>query len=144
MSAFSKIPLALLFLAAPALAQSDVELTIETHRMSLMMEQADAALHILSPAWPISQPADDGDGDAYAQLLYATNRFNRTIAQACRAKLADPKFCAAPYDPPWLKTKPADLHAAVEDASTHITPFWTDVCARAKPKTADASLCVME
>jgi hypothetical protein len=139
--------LALVLSAAPALAQSDTELQIDARRLGVMVDQSDAALHLLSSTWPLGQSVTDENGDAFTVLIAAVRRYDAMMAQACRAKLVGPELCAAPYDPPWLKGKPPApdaARAAVDEASARITPFWSAVCARAKKASGDASLCAME
>jgi hypothetical protein len=125
---------ALLFLAVPALAQDS---EIDARRLGVMVDESEAALHALSPAWAVEQAGDD-DADVAATV----RRFARMAARACQAKLMGPQFCATPYDPPWLATTPADPRAALDDAAAHIGAFWSEVCARAKP--ASPNVCVME
>ncbi|MGH6873234.1 MAG: hypothetical protein ACREHE_17190 [Rhizomicrobium sp.] len=144
MSVRAGLILATLLAAAPALAQSDTELTIDARRLGVMVDQSEAALHVLDPASPMAQPVEGPEGDAYSELVSATRRFGVMLARACREKLADARFCGAPYAPSWLKTRPADLRAAIDGAGDRITPFWTDVCTRAKSRTPDTSLCAIE
>lgn len=137
---------AMLFLTVPALAQDYDDYQLEARRFDIMVDQSETALHVIASGWRAAPPADygDGDDDAYGMLLRATHRFNTTVERACRANLADAKFCGAPYAPPWLKNKPADLRGAFDDAAGRIIPFWEEVCTRARAKTPDASPCVME
>ncbi|HEX3672977.1 MAG TPA: hypothetical protein VHU87_01770 [Rhizomicrobium sp.] len=147
MSRAAPFLLALVLSAAPALGQSDTELQIEARRLGAMVDQSDAALHLLSSTWPLGQSVGDENGDAFAVLIAAVRRYDAMMLQACRAKLVGPELCAAPYDPPWLKAKPptpAAARAAVNEAGARITPFWSAVCTRAKKATGDTSLCAME
>lgn len=136
------LALAILIFVAPAFAQ-DGDPSIDAHRLGVMVDESNAALHAIAPEFPAAQPADDGD-DTYSALVSATQRFATMQAQACRAKLMGPAFCGAPYDPAWLTHKPADLRAAIDEASARIAAFWSDACARAKKATGNADFCAME
>jgi hypothetical protein len=144
LSRVTQFLLAGMLAAAPAMAQDDTDMQIEARRLGAMVEQSRAALHIIAPTWPVAQSVEEADIDAYGELVRATRRFDTMLAQACREKLADPKFCGPPYAPAWLKAKPRDLRAAIEDATGRITPFWANVCGRAKAKSGDTNLCAIE
>ena len=85
-----------------------------------MIDQSQAALHVLSPGWTMDQSDDSAD------LSAILARFTRMQAQACQAKLVGAEQCGAP--------------PAKEDAAERILTFWHTVCAEAKR----ADLCVME
>ncbi|HEY1631575.1 MAG TPA: hypothetical protein VGF56_09675 [Rhizomicrobium sp.] len=109
--------IAAMSVVAPAFAQDS---EIDLHRLDAMIDQSQAALHALSPAWAIDQNDDDAD------LSAVTARFVRMQAQACQAKLVGPEFCGAP--------------PVSNDAAERITAFWHQVCTLAKRP----DLCVME
>jgi hypothetical protein len=114
-----RLAFALLLFAMPAAAQ-DGDLSIDAHRLGVMVDESDAALHALSPAWTIDQNDDDADLGAIAA------RFARMQTQACQAKLVGAEVCGA---------APAKGNAAEQ-----ISAFWRHVCALAKRP----DLCVME
>jgi len=141
---FATLLLAAFLGAAPGLAQSDTELVIDARRLVVMVGQSQAALHYIDPAFPAEQYAEDVEGDAYSELTAAIHRFELTRARACHDNLVAPQFCGPPYNPSWLKARPADLRAALDDAGARITPFWSAACARARDKGANANLCAIE
>lgn len=139
----------LLALAWPAHAQADAStLQIDARRLGVMVDQSQAALHALAPrGWPDAADGDGDDGDAFAALAAAVARYDAMVARACRANLAAPRFCGAPYDPPWLASRPpgdAALRAEIDEAGDRISSFWSEVCARASQATGDADFCGVE
>jgi hypothetical protein len=135
----------LTLLSLPAFAQTDDgDPLIDARRLGVMIDQSEAALHAIAPTFPAVQSRDDGDGDAYAELVSAVRRYDATVAQACRARLVGPRFCGTPYDPSWLSTPPSDLRAAIDEAGDRITPFWNALCAQARKATGDQAFCSLE
>lgn len=137
--------------SAPADADA-ASLVIEAGRLVVMVDQSEEALALLAPALRV----EDGDAaprqDAYAfyELVAAVSRYNVVVDRACSAGLVAAKLCDGPYQPVWLKDASnvehgnQALRAMIDDASAHIEPFWTDICARGKRAAKDEAFCRIE
>jgi len=145
----------ILALSAPAFgAGADSQTaTIDAGRLGVMMDRSEDALKILVPTAHDSDVGPPAAQRAFAfqQLVSAVLRFNLIAGQACRTGIAAPKPCAgAPYLPAWLKDAPdsdhsdAQLAAMIAEASAHIEPFWSDICAKGQKISGDDTFCDLE
>ena len=127
------------------------EMMIEAGRLSVMLDQAEAAMKLR--AQPTEEPVETpAQQQIYAvhELRAAVLRYNVMQFDACRSGLISGDLCAQPYLPDWLKEPPDVIPppfvvvARVQDAMTHILPFWSAMCAKAVAQTHDDTFCAME
>lgn len=128
------------------------ELAIDAGRLVVMVDESEEALKLLAPSLKIedSGPGPVQMGSVFPRLVFAVGRYSVVVAGACRATRVDPRFCMGAFAPGWLKDPPdtdhddAALRSMIEDATSHVEPFWSDICARAKRASGDEGFCQLE
>jgi hypothetical protein len=142
--------------AAPADApSSDADpavLAIDAGRLGAMVDRTADALKFLAPSarddTTAQEPAQTGP--VFPELVYAVRRYNILVGEACSAGIVGMEFCANPYAPTWLGDAPdasygnAALRAMIDDATAHLEPFWSLVCAKATRASKDEAFCQLE
>jgi len=138
---------------ARAVDASDADtVAIDAGRLLVMVDQSADALKLLAPGVKDEDPGPEPaqSGPVFPELVYAVRRYNIVAGEACRAGIVDPKLCADPYQPAWLKDprgrvrSDAALRAMTDDTTAHLEPFWSDICARARRVTKDEAFCQLE
>ncbi|MGD0867079.1 MAG: hypothetical protein ABSA49_16145 [Rhizomicrobium sp.] len=125
---------------------------IDAGRLVVMVDQSADALKLLAPGVKDDDASRESmqSGPVFPELVYAVRRYNIVAGEACRAGVVDPRLCADPYRPAWLKDPPdadrsdAALRAMIDDTTAHLEPFRSDICARARRLTKDEAFCQLE
>ncbi|MGD0143237.1 MAG: hypothetical protein ABSC92_08770 [Rhizomicrobium sp.] len=126
-------------------------LAVDAGRLMVMVDQSEDALKMLAPTVKAEDTGPEPQGDhAFSELVSSVLRYNIIAHEACRARVVDPELCGESYRPVWLTEAPdaarsdAVLRAMIDDATAHLEPFWSDICAKAKHATKDEAFCQLE
>ena len=143
---------------APTPNSAEGELLLEADivigRMEVMLDQSIHGLQVLGAR----VRAEDSDmpslptADAPRDLRLRTlvQRHNVLSTKACGSGIWPAAGCAfTPFAPSWLQasgvTPPAQtIKAMADEAQAHVMILWDGVCAKAKAKSGDEHLCVIE
>jgi hypothetical protein len=137
---------------APDSDMDAAALSIDAGRLVVMVDQSADALNILVR---VDKNEDGGpesgqSAHAFADLVSAVLRYDVIAREACRAGVVSTKLCTGPYLPAWLKNASdtdrsnVALRSMIDDATSHLEPFWSDICSRAKQVTKDQAFCQLE
>jgi len=116
---------------AAAQTSSDDEATqlaIEAGRLNAMMDQVALLLGVANG----EEIAPSTHEDAFSELSDAVRSYNRLGPVACAQIVVPEGICPGSYAPGWLARPPItakDLRHDIDDAATHLEPFWRMVCA---------------
>ncbi|HUO89078.1 MAG TPA: hypothetical protein VMU08_07880 [Rhizomicrobium sp.] len=141
--------LLLALLAAAASAQAtDPALSIDVHRLAVMMSQSRAHLATMTalPDAVVEPPEEASDVDT---LVWAIGQYNAIAGRACRTGNLPARLCIGPYAPPWLSAAHGDvgddrLRGMADEASARLQPLWEAICAKARRSHAPEPVCPME
>jgi hypothetical protein len=126
------------------------ELMIPLGRVQIFGEQQQQAMADLK------ESVDDDSrnpNSLYGKLFVAVWIHNVNVQRACEEKIISRKLCKiSRYRPWWLKDPGTVVYSYksllrfVEEAQTAMTPFWSDLCARAAKEKKEnlAEYCPME
>src|ERR1700761_8277989 len=122
------LALGLILLVAPASA-TDASLSIDVHRLALMMSQSRYYIGALTEPEVearIPPPAFPSDFDT---LAWAVGQYNFVEDRACRTGNLAPNLCLGAYAPPWLpmtdrRPDAARLRGMTSEAEARLRPLW--------------------
>jgi hypothetical protein len=120
---------------AALVPEAPQELMIPLGRVQIFGEQQQQAMADLK------ESVDDDSrnpNSLYGKLFVAIWIHNVNVQRACEEKIVSRKLCrTSRYRPWWLKEPGTVVYSYksmlrfVEEAQTAMTPFWSDLCARA-------------
>jgi hypothetical protein len=139
-------------LSASAPGPDAAALAIDAGRLMVMVDQSAEALKLLAPAAKIEDEAQEPaqTGPVFPELVYAVQRYDIVVVEACRLGVAGDGLCADLYRPIWLgggqdaEHDGTVLRAMIDDATAHLEPFWSDICKREKHLSKDEAFCQLE
>ena len=137
--------------AAPAWADGQSDLVIQSGRLGVMMDQSGRILpNIPKPGQGPSLDTPSGThAYVFATLVSAVLTYNALADRACADGVLGGDLCRGPYLPAWLGRKASDvsdtqLNAMVDEASARLVPFWSALCAKSPEQGGAGAVCPME